>query len=84
MQALLKYTGGFTPDAYGSGGVIIRNVNEKQTIKNVNFNAIGLKASGVITDEQLNDGDVVVVDPINPGLNNKVIVKGRSCLSQCL
>ena len=46
MQALLKYTGGFTPDAYGSGGVIIRNVNEKQTIKNVNFNAIGLKASG--------------------------------------
>ena len=77
MQALLKYTGGFTPDAYGSGGVIIRNVNEKQTIKNVNFNAIGLKASGVITDEQLYDGDVVVVNPINPGLNNKVIVKGE-------
>jgi protein involved in polysaccharide export with SLBB domain len=77
MQALLRYTGGFTPDAYGSGGVIIRNVNEKQTIKNVNFNAIGLKASGTVTDEQLNDGDVVVVDLINPGLNNKVIVKGE-------
>ncbi|MEP6949612.1 MAG: SLBB domain-containing protein [Ginsengibacter sp.] len=77
MQALLKYTGGFTPDAYGSGGVIIRNVNEKQVIKNVNFNAIGLKAGGVATDERLYDGDVVVIDPINPGLNNKVIVKGE-------
>ncbi|MEO8763084.1 MAG: SLBB domain-containing protein, partial [Ginsengibacter sp.] len=77
MQSLLKYTGGFTPDAYGSGGVIIRNVNEKQTIKNVNFNAIGLKAGNLLTDEQLFDGDVVVVEPINSGLNNKVIVKGE-------
>jgi protein involved in polysaccharide export with SLBB domain len=77
MQSLLKYTGGFTSDAYGSGGEIIRNVNEKQTIKNVNFNAIGLKASGEITDELLFDGDVVVVNPINLGLNNKVVVKGE-------
>ncbi len=77
MQALLKYAGGFTSEAYESGGVIIRNVNEKQTIKNVNFNAIGLKANGVVTDEQLYDGDIVVVNPINPGLNNKVIVKGE-------
>ncbi len=77
IRALLKYTGGFTADAYGSGGVIIRNVNEKQTIKNVNFNAIGLKANGSVTDEQLYDGDVVVVEPINAGLNNKVIVKGE-------
>ena len=45
MMALLKYTGGFATEAYQSGGVIIRNVNEKQTIKNVNFNAIGLKAN---------------------------------------
>jgi protein involved in polysaccharide export with SLBB domain len=77
MLALLKYTGGFTPDAYESGGAIIRNVNEKQTIKNINFNAIGLKANGVITDEPLYDGDVVVVNPINSGLKNKVIVKGE-------
>ena len=77
MQALLRYSGGFTPEAYGSGGVIIRNVNEKQTIKNVNFNAIGLRAGAEMTDEQLYDGDVVVVDPINSGLNNKVIVKGE-------
>ena len=77
MLDLLRYTGSFTSEAYESGGVIIRNVNEKQTIKNVNFNAIGLKANGVITDEPLYDGDVVVVNPINSGLNNKVIVKGE-------
>ncbi|MEO6637281.1 MAG: SLBB domain-containing protein, partial [Ginsengibacter sp.] len=77
MRDLLKYTGGFTTEAYASGGVIIRNVNEKQTIKNVNFNAIGLKTNGVVTDEPLYDGDVVVVNPINAGLNNKVIVKGE-------
>jgi protein involved in polysaccharide export with SLBB domain len=77
MSALLKYSGGFTPEAYESGGVIIRNVNEKQTIKNVNFNAIGLKANNTLTDELLYDGDVVVVNPINPGLKNKVVVKGE-------
>lgn len=77
MTDLLKFTGGFTADAYASGGVIIRNVNEKQTIKNVNFKAIGLKASSIITDEPLYDGDVVVVNPINAGLGNKVIVKGE-------
>jgi protein involved in polysaccharide export with SLBB domain len=77
MQALLKYSGGFTTEAYESGGAIIRNINEKQTIKNINFNALSLKSNGVITDEPLYDGDVVVVNPINSGLNNKVIVKGE-------
>jgi protein involved in polysaccharide export with SLBB domain len=77
FRDLLKYTGGFTPDAYASGGVIIRNVNEKQTIKNVNFNAIGLKSGQVIVDEPLYNGDVVVVNPINPGLTNKVEVRGE-------
>ncbi len=77
MEALIKYSGGFTTDAYESGGAIIRNINEKQTIKNINFNAIGLKANGIITDEPLYDGDVVVVNPINSGLNNKVIIKGE-------
>jgi len=77
VRDLLKYSGGFTPDAYASGGIIIRSVNEKQTIKTVNFNAIGLRASGEVTDEPLYDGDVVVVNPINPGLSNKVIVKGE-------
>lgn len=77
MQALLKYSGGFSPEAYESGGEIIRNVNEKQTIKNINFNEIGLKANDATTDEPLFDGDVVVVNPINSGLSNKVIVKGE-------
>ena len=77
FQDLIKYTGGLTPDAYASGGVIIRNVKEKQTIKNVNFNAIGLKAGDKVVDEPLYNGDIVVVNPINPGLINKVIVRGE-------
>lgn len=77
VLSLLKYSGGFTPDAYASGGIIIRNINEKQTIKTVNLNAIGFMADGKITDELLNDGDLVVVNPINSGLSNKVIVKGE-------
>jgi len=77
FRDLLRYTGGLTPDAYASGGVIIRNVNEKQTMKNVNFNAIGLSTGGKVVDEPLHNGDIVVVSPINPGLTNKVIVKGE-------
>ncbi|HUZ58932.1 MAG TPA: SLBB domain-containing protein [Hanamia sp.] len=77
MLALLKYTGGFTDDAYASGGMIIRNVNEKQIIKTVNFNALGIKTGGDDVDEPLYDGDVVVVNSINSGLSNKVIVKGE-------
>lgn len=77
MLALMKYTGGFTSDAYASGGIIIRNVNEKQTIKTVNMNALGIMADGKAVDEPLNDGDMIVVNPINSGLSNKVIVKGE-------
>jgi protein involved in polysaccharide export with SLBB domain len=77
FRDLLKYTGGFTPDAYASGGVIIRNVDEKQVIKNVNFNAIGLRSGNAVTDEELYNGDIVVVNPINEGLSNKVIIKGE-------
>ena len=77
FRDLLRYSGGLTPDAYASGGVIIRNVNEQQKIKNVNFNAIGLKVDGKIVDEPLYNGDIVVVNPINPGLTNKVIVRGE-------
>ena len=77
MRDLLRYAGGFTPDAYASGGIIIRNENEKQTIKTVNMNAIGMRANGEVADEPLFDGDIVAVNIINPGLNNKVIVKGE-------
>lgn len=77
LSELLKLTGGFTPDAYASGGMIISNVKEKQTIKTINLNAIGLLTDGKLIDEPLNDGDIVVVNSINPGLTNKVIVKGE-------
>ncbi len=77
IRDLLKYAGGFTPDAYASGGIIIRNENEKQIIKTVNMNAIGIRANGDVTDEPLFDGDIVAVNLINPGLNNKVIVRGE-------
>ncbi len=76
VDALIKYAGGFSSDAYKSGGEIIRTENEKQVIKNVNFNAIGLKTNGANIDEMLYDGDVVIVNPVNEGLRNKVIVKG--------
>jgi len=70
IDDLIKFSGGFTSDAYASGGIIIRNENEKQVIKTVNFND---------PDKQkpLQDGDIVVVNIIKPGLSNKVIVKGE-------
>jgi protein involved in polysaccharide export with SLBB domain len=74
---LLRYTGGLTADAYASGGIIIRNVNEKQTIKNVNFNNIGSSNGNTAVDEKLYNGDIVVINPINPGLINRVIIKGE-------
>ncbi len=77
IVALMKYAGGFTPDAYASGGMIIRNTDEKQIIKTVNLNEIGVSGDGKSMGESLHDGDVVVVNPINPGLSNKVIVKGE-------
>ena len=77
VRALLRYSGGFTYDAYSSSGAIIRNVDEKQVIKNVNFNALGRRAQGQVTDEPLYDGDIIAVNLIKPGLHNKVIVKGE-------
>ena len=74
---LLRYSGGLTSDAYASGGIIIRNVNEKQTIRNVNFNAIGLKVGNKVTDEPLFNGDVIVIHTINQGLTNKVVIRGE-------
>lgn len=77
MRDLIRYSGGFTSEAYASAGTIIRNENEKQTIKTVNMKAIGMRASGTTVDEPLYDGDIVAVNIINPGLKNKVIVKGE-------
>ncbi|MEO6455277.1 MAG: SLBB domain-containing protein [Ginsengibacter sp.] len=77
FRDLLTYTGGLTPEAYASGGIILRNVDEKQTIKNVNFNTILSKDANNYVDEPLANGDIVVINPINSGLKNKVYVKGE-------
>ncbi len=77
MQALLKYAGGFTTDAYATTGAIVRNVDEKQIIRSVDFKSIVQHIGDANYDEQLFDGDVVVINPINAGLNNKVIVRGE-------
>jgi len=77
VKDLLKYSGGFTSEARTSGGVIIRNENEKQVIKTVDFNSIDLKGTDETTGVPLYDGDIVVVNFIRPGLKNKVIVKGE-------
>ena len=76
VNALIKYAGGFSSDAYKSGGEIIRTENEKQVIKTVNFNAIGFNTGNEVVDEPLYDGDVVIVNPVNEGIRNKVQVKG--------
>lgn len=77
VRDLIRYAGGFTSDAYASAGTIIRNENEKQTIKTVNMKTIGLHVNGEVVDEPLYDGDIVAINIINPGLKNKVIVKGE-------
>jgi len=77
LKDLIRYAGGFTSDAYASAGTIIRNENEKQVIKTVNMRAIGLRAEGSTVDESLLDGDIVAANLINPGLKNKVIIKGE-------
>jgi len=74
VKALIKYAGGFNSDALGSALKIIRTQNEKQVQRDVNANAI-LKIAGV--DEPLQDGDIVRVDIIKPGISNKVEIQGE-------
>jgi protein involved in polysaccharide export with SLBB domain len=74
VKALLRYTGGLTPDALASGMKIIRTENEKQVQKDVNANAI-IKISS--EDFELKDGDIVKVDLIKAGISNKVELRGE-------
>lgn len=74
VRALLKYSGGLSSDAYASGMKIIRTENEKQVQKDVNANAI-IRIPN--QDFQLNDGDIVSVDAIKPGIYNKVQLAGE-------
>lgn len=74
VRALLKYSGGLSSDAYASGMKIIRTENEKQVQKDVNANAI-LKIP--TQDFLLQDGDIVSVDAIKPGIYNKIQLIGE-------
>jgi protein involved in polysaccharide export with SLBB domain len=80
LKALLKYSGGLQKDAFSSGVKVYRTELEKQVIKDVNVTAIinptndpRLKGE----DFPLNDGDIVKVIAVNPGLVNKVEMKGE-------
>ena len=80
MKALLRYSGGLQNDAFSSGVKVYRTELEKQIIKDVNATAIINPAqSKQLRDQdfELNDGDIVKVIAINPGLINKVEMKGE-------
>lgn len=80
LKALLKYSGGLQNDAFSSGAKVYRTELEKQIIKDVNVTAIVNPTGSVLLkdqDFQLNDGDIVKVVSINPGLINKVEMKGE-------
>ena len=74
VKALIKYAGGLNPDALASGLKILRTVNEKQVQKDVNANAI-LQLQD--QDFPLQDGDIVKVDLVKPGISNKVEIRGE-------
>jgi len=80
MRALLKFSGGLERDAFSSGVKVYRTQLEKQIIEDVNATAIinptndsRLKSE----DYPLVDGDIVKVIAVNPGLFNKIEMKGE-------
>jgi protein involved in polysaccharide export with SLBB domain len=80
MKALLRYSGGLQTDAFSSGVKVYRTQLEQQIIKDVNATAIinptnDARLAG--QDFILQDGDIVKVVAVNPGLMNKVEVKGE-------
>jgi polysaccharide biosynthesis/export protein len=80
MKALLKYSGGLQRDAFSSGVKVYRTELEKQVIKDVNATAIVNPTNDprfLTQDFALEDGDIVKVIAVNPGLLNKVDIKGE-------
>ncbi len=73
IKALIKFSGGFTPDAFTSGVKVIRTENEDQVIHDVNATAI-LKLTN--QDYPLQDGDIIRADIIKAGIINKLELKG--------
>ena len=80
VKALLKYAGGLERDAFSSGVKIYRTELEKQIIKDVNATAIINPTNDTRfrnEDFGLVDGDIIKVIAVNPGLINKVEMKGE-------
>jgi protein involved in polysaccharide export with SLBB domain len=80
IKALLKYSGGLLKDAFSSGMKVYRTELEKQVIKDVNATAIINPTNDSRfknEDFLLQDGDIVKVIAVNPGLINKVEMKGE-------
>lgn len=80
MKALLKYTGGLERDAFSSGVKVYRTELEKQIIKDVNTTAIINPTNDTRLkneDFELVDGDIIKVIAVNPGLINKIEMKGE-------
>lgn len=78
IRALLKYSGGLQRDAFSSGVKVFRTELEKQVIKDVNTTAISSNDPRFAKEDfPLEDGDIVKVIAINPGLINKVELKGE-------
>ena len=80
MKALLRYSGGLQKDAFSSGVKIYRTELEQQIIKDVNATPIlnptnDDRFSGI--DFPLEDGDIIKIIAVNPGLVNKVVLKGE-------
>lgn len=73
IKALIKFSGGFTPEALTSAIKVIRTENEDQVIHDVNATAI-IKLTN--EDYELKDGDVVRAELVKEGLVNKLEIKG--------
>ena len=80
LKALIKYSGGLLKDAFTSGMKVYRTELEKQNIRDVNATAIINPTNDIRLkneDFMLEDGDIIKVIAVNPGLANKVEMKGE-------
>lgn len=80
LKALLRFSGGLERDAFSSGVKVYRTELEKQVIQDVNATAIINPTNDTRfknEDYPLIDGDIVKVIAVNPGLFNKIELKGE-------
>lgn len=80
IKALLRYSGGLERDAFSSGVKIYRTELEKQVILDINATAVINPTNDTRLkneDYPLVDGDIIKVIAVNPGLFNKIEMKGE-------